>query len=48
MAKRGKAITTMQLSTETRDELAKLGKMGDTFEDVIKRLIEHAKKIKFQ
>lgn len=32
--------TTISLSVETRDALRELGKMGDTYEDVIRRLIE--------
>ena len=37
------SLTTIQLSKETRDELKKLGKMGETYDDVIKRLVNTAK-----
>ncbi len=33
-------ITTIQLSEETREELKKLGKKGDTYDDIIKRLLK--------
>jgi len=33
-------ITTIKLSVQTKEELKTLGKMGDTYEDVIKKLIE--------
>lgn len=33
--------TTIQLSQETKMALAKLGGKGDTYEDIIKRLIEN-------
>ncbi len=36
--------TTIQLSKETRDQLRGLGKMGETYDDVIKRLIEKVKR----
>ena len=35
--------TTIQLSKETREQLKELGKMGETYDDVIKRLIKKAK-----
>jgi len=38
-----KNITTIQISTETRDALKKYGKKGDTYDDIISRLIEKAK-----
>lgn len=44
MPKQDKRITTMQISRQTRDELAKLGSKDETFEDIIKRLVEHWKK----
>jgi predicted CopG family antitoxin len=37
-------ITTIQISKETRDELKELGKKGETYDEVIKKLLEHAKK----
>lgn len=36
-------VTTIQLLKETRDELKKLGVMGETYDDVIRRLIRKAK-----
>lgn len=35
--------TTIQLSKETRDQLKEFGKMGETYEDVLRRLIKKAK-----
>ena len=32
--------TNIQVSRATRDVLAKLGSKGDTYDDIIKRLIE--------
>lgn len=34
-----KDITTIQVSRETRDALVKLGGKGDTYDDIIRRLI---------
>lgn len=36
-------ITTIQISKEARDQLKELGKMGETYDDVRKRLIKKAK-----
>jgi predicted CopG family antitoxin len=33
-------ITTIQVSKEVREMLKELGKMGETYDDVIKRLIK--------
>ncbi len=38
-----KGLTTVQLSLETRDKLKDLGKKGETYEDVILRLIKEGK-----
>ncbi|MGD9131249.1 MAG: hypothetical protein PVH73_06710 [Candidatus Bathyarchaeota archaeon] len=35
-------VTTIQLSKETRDKLRDLGKMGETYDDVINRLVKKA------
>jgi predicted CopG family antitoxin len=35
-------MTTIQISTETRDELQKRGRKGDTYDDVIKELLKRA------
>jgi len=37
------SVTTIQLSRETRDLLKKFGKMGETYDDVIKKLMKNAK-----
>ena len=34
-----KDLTTIQISKELRDTLKELGKKGETYEDIIKRLI---------
>jgi SOS response regulatory protein OraA/RecX len=39
-----KDITTVRISTELRDRLKKLGIKGETYEDVIQRLVEIAEK----
>lgn len=41
MAKEG--ITTIQLSRETRDMLKELGKKGETYDEIIKKLLELVK-----
>lgn len=33
--------TTIQVSQECKDALAKLGNKGDTYEDIIRKLIEN-------
>ena len=35
-------LTTIQLSKETRDKLKQLGTMGETYDDVISRLVKKA------
>lgn len=35
--------TSIQISRETKEKLDKLGKKGDTYEDIIKQLIERKK-----
>lgn len=42
MAKEG--ITTIQLSRKTRDMLKELGKKGETYDEIIKKLLELIKK----
>ena len=34
-----KSATTVRISTELRDKLKKLGIKGETYEDIIKRLV---------
>lgn len=36
-------LTTIQISKEVRESLKELGKMGETYDDVIKKLIKKAK-----
>jgi len=39
--------TTIQVSIETRDELMSLGRKGETYDEIIKRLITaHQKSLK--
>ncbi len=40
-------LTTIQLQKETREELREFGKKGETYEDVIKKLMEIAKRVEF-
>lgn len=38
-------MTTIQVSVETKERLAKLGVMGDTYDGIIQRLLEkHGRK----
>jgi hypothetical protein len=39
-----KDITTVRISTELRDKLKKLGVKGETYEDIIQRLVDVAEK----
>jgi hypothetical protein len=39
-----KEVTTVRISTALRDKLKKLGVKGETYEDVIQRLVEIAHK----
>jgi predicted CopG family antitoxin len=36
-------LTTIQISKETRDELAEMGKKGETYDEIIQKLIQHMK-----
>jgi len=38
-----KGVTTIQLSPATRDKLKELGKKGETYEDIILRLLRGKK-----
>ena len=40
-------LTTIQVQKETREELREFGKKGETYEDVIKKLMEIAKRVEF-
>ena len=37
------SVTTIQISKETREMLKEFGRMGETYDDVIRRLIRIAK-----
>ncbi len=45
MPKDRKELTTIQISKETREMLKELGKKGETYDDIIRRLIELAKDV---
>lgn len=36
-------VTTIQLSRETRDQLKDLGKKGETYDEIVRRLLKLAK-----
>jgi len=36
-------ITTIQISRETREELKELGKKGDTYDEIIKKIMQRVK-----
>ncbi len=40
-------LTTIQISKMTRDQLRKLGMKGETYDQVLKRLIEMSRKTAF-
>jgi hypothetical protein len=40
--------TTIQISTDTRNELRTIGKMGDNYEKVIRKLIKEHKEHKYK
>jgi hypothetical protein len=39
-----KDVTTVRISTELRDKLKRLGVKGETYEDIIERLVKIAEK----
>ncbi|MCK5562304.1 MAG: hypothetical protein KAJ51_17015 [Thermoplasmata archaeon] len=41
------AATTIQISKETREELRQLGKKGETYDELLHRLMEIVKRVKF-
>ena len=45
MPKTRRELTTIQISKETREMLKELGKKGETYDDIIRRLIELAKRV---
>ena len=46
MPKARREMTTIQVSKETREMLKELGRKGETYDDIIRRLIELARKEK--
>lgn len=40
----GEEITTIQVSTKTRDELKEIGKKGETYDEIVKNLLQVYKK----
>jgi len=38
--KKDRGITTIQITEETRDELKRRGKKGDTYDDIIRELLK--------
>ena len=41
------AVTTIQIDKETREELRQFGKKGETYDRVIHKLMEIAKRVEF-
>lgn len=39
-----RGMTTVQIAVATREELMELGKKGETYDDIIRQLIDSAKK----
>ena len=46
MPRSKRELTTIQVTKETREMLKELGKKGETYDDIIRRLIELAKRSK--
>jgi len=44
MAKTG--VTTIQISKEIREELKAIGSKGETYDEIIRRLLQHKNKSK--
>ncbi len=44
MPKAKREMTTIQISKETREMLKELGRKGETYDDIIRRLIKLARK----
>jgi hypothetical protein len=38
--KKSRGITTIQIAEETRDALKRRGRKGETYDDIIKKLLE--------
>lgn len=43
-----KGMTQIQVSIKTAEDLKKLGKMDDTYETVIRKLIDEAKNVRYR
>lgn len=41
------AVTTIQIDKKTREQLREFGKKGETYDQVIKKLMKVAKKVAF-
>ncbi len=41
------SVTTIQLNKDTREQLRELGRKGETYDELIHRLIEMARKLEF-
>jgi len=39
-SKKSRGITTIQIAEETRDMLKRRGKKGETYDDIIRKLLE--------
>jgi hypothetical protein len=39
-SKKSRGITTIQITEETRDELKECGKKGETYDDIIRKLLK--------
>jgi hypothetical protein len=39
-SKKSRGITTIQMTEETKDELKRRGKKGETYDDIIKKLLK--------
>mgnify|MGYP000448040562 CR=1 FL=1 len=48
MPRAKRELTTIQISKETREMLKELGKKGETYDDIIRRLIELARRAERQ
>jgi hypothetical protein len=40
-------VTTIQIQTKTREQLRSFGQKGETYDEVITRLIKTSRKVKF-
>lgn len=40
-------VTTIQITKDAREELREFGKKGETYEEIIRRLMEKARRVAF-